>query len=157
KHTDRGTKFALPSPFLIAVRYWHEDYSRDAYPTLQHFMDHLAEVLAREAKAMVEVGIDIVQLDDPALTYFCDRQLTSGGDTHDERLRREWNIDRQFPQAVAAINRIAEGLKAEIHLHCCHSVYKRQNDVKGDYKPILPRLADAKVDRVNLEFAYPGT
>ena len=27
----------------------------------------------------------------------------------------------------------------------------------GDYKPILPRLAGAKVDRVNLEFAYPGT
>ena len=24
----------------------------------------------------------------------------------------------------------------------------------GDYKPILPRLVDAKVDRVNLEFAY---
>src|SRR5688572_17422490 len=27
KHTDRCTKFALPSPFLIAVRYWHSDYS----------------------------------------------------------------------------------------------------------------------------------
>jgi 5-methyltetrahydropteroyltriglutamate--homocysteine methyltransferase len=157
KHTDRVTKFALPSPFLIAVRYWHEDYSRDAYPTLQHFMDHLAAVLAGEAKALVEAGIDIVQLDDPALTYFCDRQLTSGGDTHDERLRREWNIDRQFPEAIAAINRIAEGLQAEVHLHCCHSVYKRQSDVRGDYKPILPRLADARVDRVNLEFAYPAT
>jgi 5-methyltetrahydropteroyltriglutamate--homocysteine methyltransferase len=32
-HTDRVTKFALPSPFLVAVRYWHEDYSTDAYPT----------------------------------------------------------------------------------------------------------------------------
>src|SRR5262249_54744612 len=29
EHTDRVTKFALPSPFLIAIRYWHEDYSRD--------------------------------------------------------------------------------------------------------------------------------
>src|SRR5438094_516097 len=42
-------------------------------------------------------------------------------------------------------------------LHCCHSVYKRQSDVTGDYQPILPRLREAKVDRVNLEFAYPGT
>ena len=49
------------------------------------------------------------------------------------------------------------GLQAEVHLHCCHSVYKRRSDVTGDYKPILPRLADACVDRVNLEFAYPGT
>jgi hypothetical protein len=29
--------------------------------------------------------------------------------------------------------------------------------VTGDYRPILPLLRDAKVDRVNLEFAYPGT
>jgi methionine synthase II (cobalamin-independent) len=82
---------------------------------------------------------------------------TSGEAIHDERLRREWNVDRQFPLALAAINTVAENLPAEVHLHCCHSVYKRQSDVIGDYKPILPRLAAAKVDRVNLEFAYPQT
>jgi len=157
KHTDRCTKFALPSPFLIAVRYWHEDYSRDAYPTMEHFMKHLAEILAQEARAAAEVGIDIVQLDDPALTYFCDRRLMSGAGTHDERLRRQWDVERQFPEALAAINQVVEGLAAEVHLHCCHSVYKRRSDVSGDYKPILPRLKDAKIDRVNLEFAYPET
>jgi 5-methyltetrahydropteroyltriglutamate--homocysteine methyltransferase len=157
EQTDRCTKFALPSPFLIAIRYWHEDYSRDAYPTFQHFIDHLAEILVREARALVEAGIDIIQLDDPALTYFCDRQLMSGAYIHDERLRRDWDIDAQFPQAISAINRIADGLAAEVHLHCCHSVYKRQSDVHGDYKPILPRLTDIQVDRINLEFAYPGT
>jgi 5-methyltetrahydropteroyltriglutamate--homocysteine methyltransferase len=83
--------------------------------------------------------------------------LTAGQEIHDERLRREWNADRQFPAALAAINRVAAHLQAEVHLHCCHSVYKRQSDVVGDYKPILPRLAEAKIDRVNLEFAYPGT
>ena len=155
-HANRVTKFALPSPFLIAVRYWHADHSRDAYPTFRHFLDHLAEVLAREARALVEAGIDIVQLDDPALTYFCDERLVAG-ETHDDRLRRAWDADRELPEAVAAINRVAEGLRAEVHLHCCHSVYKRRSDVTGDYKPILPRLAEVKVDRVNLEFAYPGT
>jgi len=157
EQATRATKVALPSPFLIAVRYWHEDYSRDAYPTYQHFMQHLAEILANEAKAIVAAGVDVVQLDDPALTYFCDRQLMAGESSHDERLRRAWDIDRQFPEALSAINHVADGLKAEVHLHCCHSVYKRQSDVAGDYKPILPRLAAAKVDRVNLEFAYPKT
>ena len=156
-HTDRCTKFAIPSPFLIAIRYWHEDYSRDAYPTRKHFMDHLAEILAREAKAVVEAGIDIVQIDDPALTYFCDRRLVAGEPTHDERLRREWDADREFPVAVEAINHITGGLKAEVHLHCCHSVCKRCSDVTGDYKPILARLGSVKVDRLNLEFAYPNT
>lgn len=158
-HTEHVTKFALPSPFLIAVRYWHEDHSREAYPTMQHFLDHLAEVLAREAHALVEAGIDIVQLDDPALTYFCDRRLTEGAasDIHDEHLRRTWDPNRQLPEAICAINRVAEGLRAEVHLHCCHSVYKRRSDVTGDYKPLLPYVGEAKVDRVNLEFAYPGT
>jgi 5-methyltetrahydropteroyltriglutamate--homocysteine methyltransferase len=157
RHATRLTKFALPSPFLIAIRYWHEDFSRSAYPTIQHFMEHLAVVLRREAAALVEAGIDIIQIDDPALTYFCDRRLMESGDTHDERLRRSWDIDREFPEAVNAINAIVEGLGAEIHLHCCHSVYKRHSDVHGDYKPILPRLREAKVDRINLEFAYHGT
>jgi 5-methyltetrahydropteroyltriglutamate--homocysteine methyltransferase len=156
-NTERVTKFALPSPFLIAIRYWHEDYSRDAYPTYRHLLDHLAEILAEEARAAVEAGVDIVQVDDPALTYFCDRSLMAGEGTHDERLRREWNPERQIPEAIDAINRVVEGLKAEVHLHCCHSVYKRQSDVRGDYKPLLPYLGSLRADRVNLEFAYQDT
>ena len=156
-NTDRCTKFSLPSPFLIAVRYWHQDYSRSAYPTVRHFMEHLTEILAREAAVLVEAGIDIVQIDDPALTYFCDRRLMSGESSHDERLHRDWNVDRQLQEAVESINEIAEGLVAEVHLHCCHSVYKRRSDIQGNYRPILSRFQDLRVDRVNLEFAYPRT
>ena len=157
KHTDRCTKFALPSPFLIAVRNWHADYSAGAYPTMEHYMEHLTELLTLEAQALAQTGVDIIQLDDPALTYFCDRRLTGEGDTHDDRLRRQWDIERQAPKAINAVSRIARDLPIEVHLHCCHSVYKRQSDVHGDYKPILPYLKDAGVDRVNLEFAYHGT
>jgi 5-methyltetrahydropteroyltriglutamate--homocysteine methyltransferase len=157
KNTTGCTKFALPSPFLIAIRYWHADYSREAYPTMSHFMEHLTEILKAEAEALVAAGIDIIQLDDPAITYYCDRRLMSRGETHDERLRRDWNIDREIPQAVEAINHIVDGLKAETHLHCCHSVYKRKSDVSGNYKPILPRLKDLRIDRINLEFAYQRT
>jgi 5-methyltetrahydropteroyltriglutamate--homocysteine methyltransferase len=156
-HATRHTKCALPSPFLVAVRYWHEDFSKNAYPTVQHLMEHLAEILALEARAMAEAGIDVIQLDDPALTYFCDRKLMEVGETHDNRLKRDWDADRQVPEAIAAINHISDGLEAEVHLHCCHSVYKRKSDVTGDYKPILPRLQAARVDRINLEFAYQGT
>ena len=44
-----------------------------------------------------------------------------------------------------------------MHLHCCHSVYKRTSDVRGDYKPLLPLLKGIRADRLNLEFAYQGT
>lgn len=156
-NTERVPKFALPSPFLIAIRYWHEDYSQEAYPSPEHFMDHLTEILAREARALQEAGIQVLQLDDPALTYFCDRQLMQAGQTHDDRLKRSWDPDRQIPRAVECINAIVEGLEVECQLHCCHSVYKRSSDVTGNYEPLLPRLAGIRVDRLNLEFAYQGT
>lgn len=154
--SHRLTKFALPSPFLIATRYWHEDYSTKAYPTREDFIDELSIILYHEAKSLIEAGIDIIQLDDPALTYFCDEKVLKG-DTHDDRLKQNWDINRQMPHAVQAINRIVDGLQAEFHLHCCHSVYKRMSDVNGNYQPILPWLKNAKIDQVNLEFAYHGT
>jgi 5-methyltetrahydropteroyltriglutamate--homocysteine methyltransferase len=157
RHTNRCTKFALPSPFLIAIRYWHEDYSRNAYSTFEGFLEAVTEILAGEARAVAGAGVDVIQIDDPALTYFCDPRLMTEGVTHDDRLRRGWDIETQFPRALEAINRIVEGLPAEVHLHCCHSVYKRKSDVTGDYKPILPLLSEAKVDRLNIEFAYQGT
>ena len=156
-NTDRRTKFTLPSPFLIAIRKWHADFSTDAYPIIEHYMQHLTELLAEEAQSLAQTGVDIVQLDDPALTYFCDRRMTNGGQTHDDRLRRDWDIERQAPAAIAAVNQIAADLPVEVHLHCCHSVYKRQSDVRGDYKPILPFLEECRIDRVNLEFAYQDT
>jgi 5-methyltetrahydropteroyltriglutamate--homocysteine methyltransferase len=106
-HTDRCTKYALPSPFLIAIRKWHEDFSTDAYPTIEHYMEHVTELLAAEAQALAETGIDIIQLDDPALTYLCDRNLNGDGQTHDDRLKREWDIERQAPAAISAVNQIA--------------------------------------------------
>ena len=156
-HTNRTTKFALPSPFLIGIRYWDERFSRQAYATRESFMEHLAAIVKKEARGLVDEGIDIVQLDDPALTYFCDERLTSGARIHDERLNKEWNADREIPFAVGLLNTVAEGLAAEVHLHCCHSVYKRMSDVKGRYAPLLPRLRDLKVDQLNLEFAYDDT
>jgi len=156
-NTNRCKKFALPSPFLIATRKWHKDFSTNAYPTMEHYMEHLTKLLATEAQAIAKTGIDIIQLDDPALTYFCDRNLTGGGDSHDDRLKRQWDIEGQVPQIIDSINQVVAGLPAEVHLHCCHSVYKRRSDVTGDYKPILPHLTGVQVDRVNLEFAYQDT
>lgn len=157
QHSDHVTKYALPSPFLIVVRMWHEDYSKAAYPTPQHLLEHLTEVLTAEAKAIAAAGIDVIQLDDPALTYFCDARLMKGEAIHDERLRRHWDADTQVAEAVASLNAIAEAVPAAVHVHACHSVYKRQSDVIGNYKPLLPRLKDLHVDQINLEFAYHGT
>ena len=120
-------------------------------------MEDISKILASEARALEEAGVAIIQLDDPALTYFCDRELVKEGETHDDRLRRSWDPERQIPEALSFINSVTDGLSTEVHLHCCHSVYKRSSDVTGNYAPLLPYMSGAKIDRLNLEFAYKGT
>ncbi len=156
KHARRATKFALPSPFLVAMRLWDAKFSAAIYPTLEDLMNDVAATLAVEAKMLEAEGIDVIQLDDPALTYYCDEEFVKGLG-HDSRIDMSSGIEKRVPAAVAAINRIVKGLKAEVHIHCCHSVFKRGSDVKGSYKPILEYFDDLKLDRINLEFAYRDT
>ncbi len=156
KHTTRATKFALPSPFLIAMRLWDKKFSAEFYPTLEDLMNDVATALAIEASALVDAGVDIIQLDDPALTYYCDTEFIKGLG-HDSRIDMSRGMEERIPAAVAAINRITDGLETEVHLHCCHSVFKRGSDVKGSYRPILPYFNKLKVNRINVEFAYKDT
>ena len=156
KHTDRVPKFALPSPYIIMRRYWSPTKSTRAYPTRESFIEHLSEILHHEARALVKAGIQVVQLDDPLLTYFCDPDYVSR-----KRVLADTgvfgNVQDELNLAITHINRVFDGIKARRQLHCCHAVYKRQSDVKGHYSPILPYLLKANVNDLNLEFAYKGT
>ena len=138
------------------MRLWDRKYSGEFYPTLEDLMNALADVLAAEARAIADAGVTIIQIDDPALTYYCDAEFVKGLG-HDSRIDMSKGISERVPAAVSAINRIAAGLRVEVHLHCCHSVFKRSSDVKGSYQPILAYFDKLQVDRVNLEFAYRDT
>lgn len=147
-NTARLTKFSIPSPFHISMAYWHEDYSKGAYPTRQHFVDHLVEILAAEVHALVTAGIDMIQLDDPLLASCCEDRTGASGESGP--LPRDWNLDQQFPRVVAAINHIADAAsgKAEVHLHCWDP-----RGGAGDYRELLTRLKEVRIDRINLDFA----
>ena len=47
RHTTRLSKFAPSSPLLIAIRYWHPDFSRETYPAIKY----ISRILRREADA----------------------------------------------------------------------------------------------------------
>lgn len=158
-HATRATKFALPSPFLIAMRLWDRSYSTEFYPSLEDLMVDVAAALAVEASEIARAGVDIIQLDDPALTYYVDAEFLQGLG-HDSRIDMSRGAEERIPAAVDCINQIADAAResgAEIHLHCCHSVHNRGSDCKGSYAPLLAYFAGLRVDRVNLEFAYRDT
>src|SRR6185295_5708621 len=64
-HTRRPIKVALPSPYLLSIRMWDEQLSKQAYPTREEFADALVPILREEIRALTEAGVHTIQLDDP--------------------------------------------------------------------------------------------
>src|SRR5688572_738894 len=67
ENTQRGVKVCLPSPYLVGERMWMAEHSRSAYPTRDAFCEALVPVLRQELLAIRDVGVDVIQLDEPHL------------------------------------------------------------------------------------------
>ena len=65
QNTDRKVKVALPSPYLIGQRMWEPGYSEAAYPTREAFCEAVVPALREELLAIRDVGVDVIQLDEP--------------------------------------------------------------------------------------------
>ena len=62
--TDRVVKVTLPSPSMYA-NLWSPGLSREAYPTLDGFLEDVAEILREEVDELVRLGAEYIQLDAP--------------------------------------------------------------------------------------------
>jgi methionine synthase II (cobalamin-independent) len=132
EHSAGLTKLALPRAFLVAMRLRDITISALFYPTPEALLNDLADTLAVEARALADFGVDIIQIDEPALSYCCGEAFIYGA-AHDSRIDMSRGFTGRVPAAVAAINRIADTLQAEVHVRCCRSVFKRRGDVKSLY------------------------
>ena len=157
-NTDRVTKFALPSPFLIAVRYWHEDHSRDAYPTLRALprppgrdpgpRGAGARGGGHRHRADRRPGPDLLLRPPADGRARQPRRAAAAGLGHrpaipagrrGDQPRRRGAAGRGPPALLPQRLQAAERRDAATTSRSCRG------------------WPDAKVDRVNLEFAYPGT
>lgn len=62
--TNRIAKITIPSPSLWA-NFWSPRYSREAYPTLDLFLDDIVKILREEIAELVRLGASYIQLDAP--------------------------------------------------------------------------------------------
>lgn len=146
-HTNRFTKVALPSPYLLGQRMWDPERSKKAYPTREAFMEALVPVLRHELIAVRDAGVTVVQFDDPHLCLFVD-----------ERVRRQYDDpDREVDYCVGLLNNIIEGVDGvTIAIHLCRRNRGRDGWVgEGGYGPIIPALQRLKVDQYMMEFSIP--
>ena len=147
-HTDRLTKVALPSPYLLGRRMWDPEKSRKAYPTRKSFMEALAPVLHEELIAIRDVGVDVVQFDDPHLCLFVDEEVRAQFD----------DPDREADYCVGLLNDIFAGVDGvTLAIHLCRRNKARAGWVgEGGYGPIIDVLKRLHVNQYVMEFTTPA-
>ncbi len=131
--TDRPIKWALPGPMTMV-----DTLADKYYGSREKLAWEFATILNEEAKELEAAGIDIVQFDEPSFNVFFDEV-------------KDWG--------VAALERAAEGLRAETAVHICYGYgIKANTDWKatlGDqwrqYEESFPLLQQSSIDIVSLE------
>jgi 5-methyltetrahydropteroyltriglutamate--homocysteine methyltransferase len=147
QNTNRHVKVCLPSPYLIGQRMWLPEHSRGAYPTREAFCAALVPVLRAELLAIREVGVDVIQLDEPHLCVLVDPQVRA----------RFSDPEGEMERATTWINQIVDGVEGvTLAVHLCRRNWGRRGwGAEGGYEPILPYLQRLKVNQLLLEYSIP--
>ncbi|MBI1914562.1 MAG: cobalamin-independent methionine synthase II family protein [Planctomycetes bacterium] len=157
KLTDRAVKVTLPSAYVILRRFYSPEHSTRAYPTREHFLRTVEEVLIEEANDALAAGAACVQFDDPMLGYFVDPKYREQRSGH-------WgtgqfaDVEAELRLGVDSTSRLAGPLRqrgAHVVLHICRGNIERRSDAEGDFAGIWHALTRADVDELALEFAMP--
>ena len=132
ENTDRPIKFSITGPFSLSRRVKNE-YYKDESELVMAF----AHILNREARALSEAGATILQIDEPFLAGY----------------------PEQVPVAVKAFNTVFEGIdhsKTMCAVHVCYGNRNARPLWEGHYDFLFPRILDADIDQLVLEFARKG-
>lgn len=145
--TEKMTKVCVPSPYLLGVRLWEQSVSADAYRTRDQFIDALVPILHDELLALQDVGVTIVQVDEPHLCVLVDPAY------------RDSFEDPQYEMDLAAakINEMLYGINnVQTALHLCRRNWGRQGwGAEGGYEPIIDTMKKIEVDQYVMEFSIP--
>ena len=148
ENTDRKVKVALPSPYLIGQRMWEPGYSEGAYSTREAFCEALIPVLREELLAIRDVGVDVIQLDEPHLCVLVDPEVRATFD----------DPEAEMAHAVDWINAIVEGVEGvQLAVHLCRRNWGRRGwGASGGYEAILEHIQRLNVDQLMMEFSIPA-
>lgn len=100
--TDRIAKITIPSPSLWA-NFWSPKYSRDAYPTLDHFLADIVKILREEVAELVRMGASYIQLDAPHYGLLLDPK------TRGFYERLGWRLDQWLSLGIDLDNSVMAG------------------------------------------------
>lgn len=134
-HTKKKLKFTIPGPMTI-VDTLADDYYGDRSRLAMEF----ARLINEEAQELEAIGVDVIQLDEPAFNVYLDEV-------------EDWGIE--------ALHRAIEGVRCKTAVHICYGYGIKENiewkETLGEewrqYERTFPLLAKSRIDQVSLECA----
>ncbi len=134
-YTTRRLKFTIPGPMTI-VDTLVDEYYRDRPRLAMEF----ARVINEEARELEALGVDLIQLDEPAFNVY----LAEVAD---------WGLE--------AVHRAIDGLHCKTAVHICYGYGIKENidwkkTLGGDWRNnerTFPLLAKSRIDQISLECA----
>jgi 5-methyltetrahydropteroyltriglutamate--homocysteine methyltransferase len=145
--TNCRVKVALPSPYLMGQRMWVAEHSKGAYSTREAFCEALIPSLRQELLAIRDVGVDMIQLDEPHLCVLVD-----------EKVRATFaDPEAEMRNAVDWLNEILDGVTGvTLAVHLCRRNWGRRGwGAAGGYEAILHHVKRLKVEQLMMEFSIP--
>src|SRR5213594_3763849 len=128
-NTDRATKFCVTGPHSLVKRIRDEFYKDE-----EAFAMDIARVINLELKELVRAGVRFLQIDEPYYSGFPE-------DLH-------WG--------VRVLNTLVDGVDARITFHVCYGNRYGKPSWAGNYRYLFPKVLDANVQQLSLEFARRG-
>lgn len=158
EHTSKPIKVTLPGPYLLSRSTWVKALSESSYPTRESLADDFVRLLREELIALGEMGVDVVQFDEPVLTEVAFAGKSSTRTFMCAALAATADPAGELDFAVSLINRVVDGVTGPIKaLHICRGNWSQKDDVllAGDYDALIPHLSRMHVDQFVLEYATP--
>jgi len=97
--TTRIPKITLPSPSLFA-NFWSPELSRAAYPTLDHLLADIVDILTAEVRELARLGATYIQLDAPHYCLLLDPKTKAFYES------QGWSADRWLQAGIEMDNAV---------------------------------------------------
>lgn len=147
RHAKVAKKFTIPAPSMGRGR-WHKDYSRDAYPKVEDFLEALRDYTRGVVRELVAMGCTYVQLDAPIYADVADPAYRAAMSSLGSKFGEDLPFDAALDSSVF------EGLSGvTTGIHLCRGNSEGRYLASGSYDAVASTLFPLlKMDRLLLEY-----
>ena len=157
KRTNGKVKITLPGPYLVTRSMWLPELSKKGYNSKEELGEDVIKLYAEEIKELQEIGVDIIQFDEPVLTEVV---FTEGkprtfmcaalSEKKDPTQELEF-ATHLIKSCMAKIDR-TKSMRA---LHVCRGNWSKDESIllSGPYTPLIKLFENIDTDALMLEFS----